>query len=171
MNRVSYIFILLVTLFACREEPEVSPDIKWTKDQSTTLGKNLAEQEELDIKLFLEMHKDWEITRSGSGLRYYIYENGDGDSIRTGDVAEIQFVVSLLDGTECYKRVGDEYEEMVVDRSEIESGVQEGIKKMRVGDRAKLIIPSHIAHGLLGDRNKIPPLTPLLVDLSIIGKK
>ncbi len=157
---------------ACTDErPEETPEVKWTKEQSTNLGKNLAIDEEIDIKAFLKSHPEWQMKKTGSGLRYYTYEQGEGDTIRAGQVAEIEYVVGLLDGTECYRTEEDEYEEIVVDRSEIESGVQEAIKLMRVGDKAKLIIPSHLGHGLLGDRDKIPPLTPLLVDLRVTGVK
>lgn len=167
---ILYISISLLVLVACTEEPEQQkPDVNWTKEQSTNLGKNLAVQEEIDIKLFLEMHKDWQMKKTGSGLQYYIYEHGDGDSIFPGNVVEIEYDVTLLDGTECYKTEKDEYEELVVDRSEVETGVQEGLKLMRIGDKAKLIIPSHLGHGLLGDRDKIPPLTPLVIDLRVTG--
>jgi len=50
----------------------------------------------------------------------------------------------------------------------VETGVQEGLKKMREGDKVKMIIPSHLAHGLTGDMNKIKPLTPIVVDLHLI---
>lgn len=167
------VYILFIGLIASCTEPEkpVQPEVNWTKTNSTDLSKELAIQAELDIKLFLEMHKDWDVTRTGSGLQFYIYENGEGDSIHAGDVAEVEYVISTLDGTECYKTASDEYETFVVDRSEVETGFQEGIKKLRVGDKAKLIIPSHIGHGLVGDMDKIPPLTTLLVDVTVLGKR
>lgn len=168
-----WIIVALLIVSACsseQEQPE-RPEINWTKQNSTDLGKNLAIQEEIDIKLFLEMHKDWKMTKTGSGLRIYVYENGEGETAQSSDVAEIEFEIYLLDGTVCYKTEDDEYEEMVVDRSEIESGVQEALKLMRPGDRAKIIVPSHIAHGLIGDMDKIPPLTPLVVDLHLLGIK
>lgn len=171
MHKLLFI-ALFGLLFSCTEtEKPVNPEVNWTKTQSTDLSKELAIQAELDIKLFLEMHKDWDITRTGSGLQYYIYEKGDGDSIYAGDIAEVEYVIKTLDGTECYKTASDEYETFVVDRSEVETGFQEGIKKLRVGDKAKLIIPSHIGHGLVGDMDKIPPLTTLLVDVTVLGKR
>ena len=77
----------------------------------------------------------------------------------------VNFKISLLDGTTCYETEKDELEKFIIDHSEVETGVQEGIKKMRVGDKAKFVMPSHLAHGLVGDMNKIPPLNPIVVDI------
>ena len=38
---------------------------------------------------------------------------------------------------------------------------------MSIGDQAKLILPSHLAHGLLGDLDKIPPQSILLIDIQL----
>ena len=170
--RVLYVVIALV-LFGCGEDIKTDPkEVNWTKENSTNLGKNVAIQEEIDIELFLEMHKDWVMQKTGSGLRYYIYEQGEVDSLIKpieGCIAEIEYVITLLDGTECNRTEADEYEEIRVDKSDIETGVQEALKMMSIGDKAKLIIPSHLGHGLVGDLNKIPPLTTLVVDIHLIG--
>lgn len=174
MRLFSLSILSLLLLFSCAEEVEKKPEVNWSNKHSIDLSKEITIQEEIDIKLFLEMHKDWEMTITGSGLQYYIYEHGDIDTSYTplpGNVARIEYKITMLDGTLCYKTEDDEYENFKVDRSEIESGVQEGIKKMTIGDRAKLIIPSHLGHGLLGDRNKIPPLTPLVIDIYLTGIK
>jgi FKBP-type peptidyl-prolyl cis-trans isomerase len=172
MLKTLFVLSILVLFASCKEEaPEQPKDVNWTKADSYTLGKNVAENEEIRIRLFLEMHKDWELTKTGTGLRYYVYEKGEGLSPQRKQTAEIEYVVSLLDGTECYRTEVDEYEEMLVDQSDVETGVQEAIKLLKVGDRAKLIIPSHIGHGLLGDQDKIPPLTTLVVDLYLMGIK
>jgi len=42
---------------------------------------------------------------------------------------------------------------------------------MRQGDRAKLIVPSHLAFGLLGDLKKIPAGATLVYDIEILGKE
>lgn len=152
------------------KEETGQPDINWSKAQSTALGKELAIQEELDIKIFLEAHKDWNMIRTGSGLRYEILEHGDGDSIRAGDRAEIEYEIKQLNGKLCSRTESDEYEEFDVDKSEIESGIQEGIKHLKVGDRARFIIPSHLAHGLVGNMDNVPPLTTLWVEINVLGK-
>jgi FKBP-type peptidyl-prolyl cis-trans isomerase len=169
MIKILYLF-LLVVLFSCSAKNEnPQPEINWDKEKSTELNKTLAMEEEIQIKLFLEQHKDWKMESTGSGLQYYIYEQGKGEQAIEGMSAQVEMIVTMLDGTECYKTNSDEYEEFVIDRSNIETGVQEGIKVMKVGDKAKLIVPSHLAHGLVGDMDKIPPLTVLVVDLHLIG--
>jgi FKBP-type peptidyl-prolyl cis-trans isomerase len=42
---------------------------------------------------------------------------------------------------------------------------------MKKGVHAKLILPSHLAHGLLGDRDKIPPQSILYIDLELVELK
>jgi FKBP-type peptidyl-prolyl cis-trans isomerase len=32
-----------------------------------------------------------------------------------------------------------------------------------------LIVPTHLAHGLVGDFDKIPPLTTLVVNVELVG--
>lgn len=168
MNKLLSLFGIFI-LLSCGPKQEETPVINWNQKKSTEFNKELVIEEEIQIKVFLEQHKDWKIEKTGTGLQYYIYQNGDGEQAKEGMSAQVEMEVKLLDGTECYKTTKDEFEEFVIDRSNIESGIQEGIKKMKVGDRAKLIIPSHLAHGLVGDMDKIPPLTVILVDIHLIG--
>jgi FKBP-type peptidyl-prolyl cis-trans isomerase len=168
--RTILIYILLVVLGSCGESTEKLPkEIEWNKEKSLELNKDLALEQEIAINLFLEQHKDWNMIKTGSGLQYVFIEKGTGDFAQFGLTAEVEMVISLLDGTECYKTEKDEYQEFVIDKSDIETGIQEGIKKMRIGDRVKMIIPSHLAHGLVGDLDKIPPLSTIVVDLHLIG--
>jgi peptidylprolyl isomerase len=55
----------------------------------------------------------------------------------------------------------------VVDKSDKESGLNEAVKLLSIGDKAKLILPSHLAYGLLGDFDKIPPQSILLIDVQL----
>ncbi len=169
MNKLS-VFVLLLILAACGEEKKEMPKIEWDQEKSTKFNKELAIEEDINIKLFLEQHTSWEMTKTGSGLQYYIYKSGTGETTaQVGNIAQVEMNITLLDGTECYSTKSDEYEEFVIDKSDIETGIQEGIKKLKLGDCAKLIIPSHLAHGLIGDMDKIPPLSTLVVDIKLIG--
>lgn len=160
---------LAIALNACQEPVKPPKEVSWTQEKSTALNKNIALEEELDIRMYLENRKSWKAQKTGSGLRYFIYEAGDGPQAESGMLAQVKFSISLLDGTLCYATDSLETETFEIDRSNIESGVQEGIKLMHVGDKAKLIVPSHLGHGLVGDLDKIPPLTPLVIDIELIS--
>lgn len=162
---VSFLFLFL----SCEEGQEKRPKFNWTTQDSTDLNKSWVVEEEIDIKSYLEMRKEWEWKETGSGLRYAVTKKGGGNVPVAGDVAEIEYKISLLDGTFCYGRADDEYEEVLVDQSQIESGIQEALKLIPAGSEALLIIPSHIGHGLIGDLDKIPPLTPLVVEFKLNG--
>jgi FKBP-type peptidyl-prolyl cis-trans isomerase FkpA len=165
-----YALLLLVPLFiGCSQKKESKGvAVNWSKEKSMNLNKVIAAEEKVNIQLFLEGRKSWKMTETGSGLQYFIYEKGEGAQPEIGSVVDVAFSISLLDGTLCYKTEEDEVVEIVVDHSEVETGVQEGLKKMKVGDKAKMIIPSHLAHGLTGDLDKIKPLSPLVVDIHLI---
>ena len=163
------VFIFLLIAVACASEvKKQKQDIDWNKEKSVQLNRSLALEEEIQIKFFLESHKDWDAVSTGSGLIYAIIEKGTGEIPQIGQTADVVVDVKLLDGTACYASKPNDYESFVVDKSNVESGIQEAVKLMHVGDHAKLIIPSHLAHGLTGDMNKIPPLTVIVVDLKLI---
>lgn len=162
-------FSLLLFIFSCKSKLEKEKEVDWDQTKSTEFNKRITLEEEINIDLYLEEHKDWRVTKSGSGLRYWIYEEGDGPIATSSKNAEVEIVVQLLDGTECYRTDADEVEVFEIDHADIESGIHEGIKLMHVGDRAKLIIPSHLAHGLVGDLDKVPPMSTLIVDIHLIG--
>ncbi len=170
---LKWLVILVVSTLvgACNSSSEKiderPKEIDWTKEQSTQFGESLAREDEIGIRLYLKQRPDWEIVESGTGLRYWIYEQSEGREVKKEDVVRVEFKVELLDGTLCYATEKGEYSLFKVDKSDVETGVQEGIKYMREGERAKLIIPSHLGHGLIGDLDKIPPMQVLIVDLHV----
>jgi FKBP-type peptidyl-prolyl cis-trans isomerase len=105
-----------------------------------------------------------------SGLRYMIYEKGSAAQAlaHDGQQALVRLKVGLLDGTVCYQTKADQIERITIAHSEKESGIHEALQLMRKGDKAKLILPSYLGHGLLGDRSKIPPQSILYIDIQLI---
>ncbi|MCC6700464.1 MAG: FKBP-type peptidyl-prolyl cis-trans isomerase [Fluviicola sp.] len=167
MQKSFVIGLSLVTLIACTPEEQIKlPD--WNNEKSAELNEDLALEEDLDIQMYLVKFEKMKITETGTGLRYIIMKAGDGAIPQPGQDAKVKYKISLLDGTVCYETGKDELDVFRVDKSEMESGIHEGIKLMKIGEKAKLIFPSHLAHGLIGDLKKIPPLSPLVVDIELI---
>lgn len=133
-------------------------------------NKRLSESERRDIDNFVK-RKGWPMTETGTGLRYSVYHRGDGPQVLSGDLVSVNFEITLLNGQLCYSSEETGSEEFVVDHDNVESGLHEAIQYLHVGDKAKIIIPSHLAFGLTGDSDKIPPLSPIVYDLEVLDKK
>lgn len=127
-------------------------------------NRRISATENEDIENYIR-RRSWPFFNTGTGLRIAIYEKGDGRRPRSGDVVWVAYSVSLLNGRECYRSAPDELESFIVDFDRVESGLHEAMKYLREGDRAFLIIPSHLAFGLLGDSDKIPSYSTVVYDL------
>jgi FKBP-type peptidyl-prolyl cis-trans isomerase len=101
-------------------------------------------------------------------LFYQIYEHGSGEAASTGKFVTINYLVSLLDGTICYNSDDSGSKKFIIGRSNEESGLEQGVLMMRVGDKARFIMPPHLAHGLLGDENKIPPRSIIVYEVELV---
>jgi gliding motility-associated peptidyl-prolyl isomerase len=167
--RILSIIITLVLLWSCQgQKPEQKKDIKWTKEQSIQMQNTFSNEEEEEINAFLKRHPDWKMTETGTGLRYFIYEKSKNiDSAKVGDIVIVDFNISLLDGTQCYSSKEKGEENFMVEKTDIESGLHEAMKLMCTDDKAKFILPSHLAHGLIGDLDKIPPLVSVIYDIHL----
>lgn len=127
-------------------------------------------REDLRIAAYAK-HRNWQMQTTGTGLRYLIYSNGEGELPLEGNTAVINYEVKLLDGTLCYSSDSNGTKGITLGRSEVENGLDEGLRLMRVGDKARIIIPSHLAFGLLGDGDKIPSHAVLVYDIELIDIK
>lgn len=169
MKKISFYTIVLILLSACSEEEvKEKKEVNWTREQSTHINKQFTKEEEIDIKLFLKRRTEWDMTETGSGLRYWIYDDQPGETAKEDDYVDVLFEVRMLNDSLIYKTDKNEVSSFKVDKSNVETGVQEGIKFLSEGDKAKFIIPSHLGHGLLGDFRKIPPLQVLVIDIELL---
>lgn len=126
--------------------------------------------EDVQIENFITRHK-WQMQKTGSGLRYAIYEKGKGSIAQTGRIAIIEYSVELITGELIYTSEDVGPKEFLIGKGGVESGIEEGILLLHVGDRAKFIIPSHLGFGLLGDQNKVPPKSTLIYDIKLLEIK
>lgn len=171
MHRLFYCSIIIIVLGfqSCSENPEIPASTnQWNDSTSVGFNKDRVKEEELQINLYLSHHNELKLKPTGTGLRYQIIKNTDGLKAESGDSVDVTMKITLLDGSTCYKTDSLEYDQFLIDRSQVESGIQEGIKLMREGEKAVFILPSNLAHGLLGDFETIPPMSPIVVNLELI---
>jgi FKBP-type peptidyl-prolyl cis-trans isomerase len=167
---LGYLLTVLVLLACRRPVPPAARQQKWGASHSVDFNRELSVRENLKINTFLAHYTQLHMQETSSGLRYMIYAKGAQNTplAKDGQQALVRLNVLLLDGTVCYQTKHDEIERITIAHSEKESGIHEALQLMRIGDKAKLILPSHLGHGLLGDRMKIPPQSILYIDVQLI---
>jgi len=140
------------------------------KEPLIDANKLRIKKEDLRIAAFIK-RKRWDMQTSGTGLRYSIYQNGAGELPVEGSTVIINYELLLMDGTLCYSSDSNGTKGIRLGKSEVENGLDEALRLMRVGDKAKIIIPSHLAFGLMGDGDRIPSYAVLIYDLELIDIK
>lgn len=170
---ISILIILSITLIFCNnrdEERQGHVNDDTLEEVLLKANKEAFKVEDQQIEDFISRQK-WEMQKTGTGLRYLIYETGSGKKAEEGKVAEIEFAVSLISGDVIYSSEISGSKEFLIGRGGVEPGLEEGILILREGDRAKFILPSHRAFGLFGDQDKIPPKATLIYDVKLLKIK
>jgi len=172
--RVLALILLFFSVLSCNSGIDSQSEKQTTKKQLEEslfeANKKAVKTEDQQIEDFVRRH-NWNMNKTGTGLRYRIYEQGNGEQAAEGKVAVIGYEVSLLNGEIVYSSDHTGPKEFMIGRGGVESGLEEGILLLQVGDRAKFIIPSHLAYGLSGDEDKITGKTTLVYDVNLIELK
>lgn len=157
--------LLSFTLISCRnrsEKPETKPADY--KESLIKANKEVVRTESGQIDDYIARHR-WKMKETATGLRYMIYENGLGPTGQAGKKVILNYTLTLLTGDTVYASASDGPLEFIVGQGQVITGLEEAILLLRVGDRAKIIIPSHLAFGLIGDQNKIRHKASLVYDV------
>ncbi len=105
-----------------------------------------------------------------SGLRYKILQKGDGQQATKGAGVSVHYKGQLLDGTvfdSSYKR--KQPIDFNVGVGQVIKGWDEGIQLLKVGDKARMVIPSDLAYGSAGAGGVIPPDATLIFDVELVS--
>ncbi len=131
-------------------------------------NKRLAQREALDIDAWIA-RQGLTMERSGTGVRIQLIEDSAGANATPLRTAAVRFRVSLIDGTVCYASTPGGTEDFMIEKDNVESGLHEAIQQLSPGDSAVIVIPSHRAHGLAGDMQKIPMRSTVIYHLRLVG--
>ena len=166
------IIVTFLLLFSCGDDGKkkkmTKKEVKETKEKLQNINNYLVKKESDEIDAYV-LQRKWSMTTTGTGLRYEIYEKGNGELASIGKQAKVNYKIYLLDGTVCYTSDEDGAREFKIGEDYVETGIHYGVQLMHVGDKARFILPSHLAHGLLGDYNKIPPKSSIVYDIELLS--
>ncbi len=169
-----FITLLFCSLLCSCHNDEQQDDMLQPAPNTQAVNKQLIpsqqkyiRQETDEINQYIKLH-NYTMQTTTTGIRYMIYEHGAGDIAKVGNYVQIAYSISLLDGTECYDSKKDGPREFRVGKDDVESGVHQAVQLMHKGDKGLFIIPSYLAQGIAGDRDKIPPSAVVIYDITLL---
>lgn len=123
-----------------------------------------------------------------SGLQIHFVEKGAGTKPALEDQVQVLYEGYLTDGTIFDTNKKELAQEMGIFNQQREAqqgygpmttgigpdapmipGFKEGLQQMRVGDKAVIFVPSHLAYGPGGAGGVIPPNADLIFDVEMVG--
>lgn len=170
INNIGFL-VLSLFLFSCGEDKKEEP--QYSKQELKTILENSnkvkTDREEQDIENYFK-RRGMKAQKTGTGVYYVVYQKANKDTVKIKKdyFVTAMFDISLIDGKQCYSTKETGPLEFQVGRADVESGLQEALEFMHNGDKALVLIPSHRAHGLLGDMEKIPSLATVIYDIQIL---
>jgi FKBP-type peptidyl-prolyl cis-trans isomerase len=163
------LLIIATLLMSCSQDigSENNSNKKSIKTQQESLikaNKYLVKSERTEIDNYIRRHQ-LTVVETGSGLKYQILKAGGGVNAKNGDIVTLKYKVKLITGNLIYSSEESGPLQFELGHSVVESGLEEALLNMKVGDEAIIIIPSHLAHGLLGDNKKIPQRSTVIYEI------
>ena len=132
--------------------------------------KRLADQKRLAEEALEKLAAGFQKTESG--LRYQIIQKGNGAQAEKGKKVSVHYQGALENGQvfdSSYKRKQPIDFQLGV--GQVIEGWDEGIALLKVGDKARFVIPSYLGYGSRGAGGVIPPDATLVFDVELMDVK
>ena len=112
-------------------------------------------------------------TTTASGLTYIVTQKNEaGRQLKAGDTVSVHYTGLLTNGVKFDSSLDrGEPISFPLGTGRVIKGWDEGILKLRVGERATLIIPPSIGYGSSGAGGVIPPDATLIFIVEVVGVK
>ena len=107
--------------------------------------------------------------KTDSGLWYKILEEGNGAKAGKGQMVSVHYEGALTNGQvfdSSFKR--NQPIDFQLGVGQVIPGWDEGISLLKVGDKARFVIPAHLGYGSAGAGGVIPPNAALIFDVELV---
>lgn len=171
--RISIFCFLLIGIFACETAVPRRPVSHHGKSfikESIERNKKINELEKRAIKQYIAKDSTNQYFESSSGFWYrYITKVNDGsETPNAEDKVVYKYQISNLRDEILYSFNDLDEVTYIIDKEDVELGIQSGIKLMRKGEDVVFVFPSYNALGLLGDKEKIGINEPLIYRIQLL---
>jgi FKBP-type peptidyl-prolyl cis-trans isomerase len=108
------------------------------------------------------------VTTTASGLQIETLVAGTGDTPKATDKVKVHYTGTLIDGTKFDSSI-DRGEPITFPLNGVIKGWGEGLQLMKVGGKARLVIPPSLGYGAEGAGGTIPPNATLVFEVQLIS--
>ena len=171
MYRIVFLLGIISMLFSCSKPEPRKPIIRKTSsfmNESIQRNKVLNKLEEDLLKQKMERDSLHEYINSEHGFWYY-YEKKDSLNMKypvKGDEVIFSYEIKDLQDSIIYSKEELGIKNYLVDKEDLVSGLQEGIKLMKEGEIVTFLFPSYLAFGYTGFE-KIQTNQPLIFTVQL----
>ncbi len=165
-----FLFFSILYLNACQSVTEnevIEGQQNVHPDSVLKYNRDAVAEESMRIDDFCRRY-GWKMETTKTGLRFKQLRQGNGNQAVFDSKASIRLQIKLLTGETIFETASGELSEVRIGRRDVVSGLEEGLLMMREGDQFQLIVPSHLAYGLLGDMDRIPERAALVCKVDLL---
>lgn len=141
---------------------------KMQAKQQEELTRIQEENKKLGAEFLAENKKRDGVVTTDSGLQYQLLKKGDGPMPAATDRVKVDYVGTLIDGTEFDSSI-KRGEPAIFGVDQVIPGWSEALQLMEVGSKYKLFIPSDLAYGEKGAPPVIEPNSVLVFEVDLLG--
>jgi FKBP-type peptidyl-prolyl cis-trans isomerase FkpA len=163
--------LLIIAILSCNSGTERTNGQNLPgKKEMADLNRYLVQKDRERIESYIE-RRNLNMKETTSGLWYEIIKEGTGAFLTDNDRIVIEYKCALLDGTNCYSSDKSGPREYILGRSEMEPGLDQGLRMLKSRGEAIFIIPPFLGYGLKGDGNKIPSRSVIVYNIKVLNNK
>ena len=170
MKAISYyIYIVFFVLLGSCNQQSKPDDVEKEISNETLIGINkaLVNEEQEQIADYIQRY-GYQMEATETGLHYLKTLEGTGAAPEFRSLVILNYKINFLNGDYCYSSDSSGVLQFRMGQSDEPSGLQEGLMKLKAGDKAIFIVPSYLAYGLTGDGNKIGPSKTLVYHVELL---
>lgn len=170
--RLVYLFLMAVLLIACSQTEARKPVVRKTSSfMSESIERNKiltkVENELLQKRIEGDSLNNYLNSEQGFWFYYELQDTLKAPMPETGDQIVFNYEIHDLSDRVIFSEEELGPQSYVVDKQELISGLQDGVKLMKEGEKVTFLFPSYKAFGYTGSE-RIEPNQPLIYKVELI---
>ena len=178
LRKIIYLSLFSIFLFSCKS-PEARRPIKSQSgsfiQESAVRNKKIYEEEKEYISSLIAQDSTRKYFSSDKGFWYYynVRDTTTTEMPNFGDIVKFTYDIKELDGDIVISEEENGMQQYKIDQShqELISGVRDGIKLMKAGERVTFLFPSYKAFGYYGIEQKLGTNIPVQSTITLLSIK